>query len=458
MGHEGEAVRRLLDEAGRIGAGAEPLARARWLARAAALADAGGEGAVALQAAAGLPPGADLAEAALASVAAGVATATSPAPQVRGAGILLDQAVWVTAPARVDFAGGWTDTPPICQERGGAVLNAAVRLNGLDPIQVVAKLTERREILLTSMDLGEQVAFREAGALLRKADLGDWSSLARMALRVSGFLPDAGDSRSGLEHLFGALGGGLHLTVFSGLPRGSGLGTSSILGAAVLACLARVAGEELSPAGLIARTSLLEQRMTSGGGWQDQAGGIVGGVKLIRSEPGLVQVPRIHWTVFGGSEHHAEDLSSRCLLYFTGIRRRAANILQKVVLGYLQGDERTVAAVEQLGGNAFAAKAALETGDLDAFAAEVRRYASLKEQIDAGSFPPVLQTLLSRVQEHALAVCPCGAGGGGFVLIIARDQQAAGQIRRSLADDPLHTQGRFFDFSISPRGLSVHVL
>lgn len=38
--------------------------------------------------------------------------------------------VWVEAlsPARIDLAGGWTDTPPICYEQGGAVLNIAIKV------------------------------------------------------------------------------------------------------------------------------------------------------------------------------------------------------------------------------------------------------------------------------------------------------------------------------------------
>lgn len=38
--------------------------------------------------------------------------------------------VWVEAhsPARIDLAGGWSDTPPICYEQGGAVLNIAIKV------------------------------------------------------------------------------------------------------------------------------------------------------------------------------------------------------------------------------------------------------------------------------------------------------------------------------------------
>jgi len=39
---------------------------------------------------------------------------------------------WVTAecPARVDIAGGWSDTPPITYEQGGAVVNVAITVDG----------------------------------------------------------------------------------------------------------------------------------------------------------------------------------------------------------------------------------------------------------------------------------------------------------------------------------------
>ena len=40
------------------------------------------------------------------------------APQVRA-----------ESPARVDMAGAWTDTPPICSDYGGNVVGAAVKVD-----------------------------------------------------------------------------------------------------------------------------------------------------------------------------------------------------------------------------------------------------------------------------------------------------------------------------------------
>ena len=45
--------------------------------------------------------------------------------------------VKVTAPARIDLSGGWSDTPPICYDRGGTVMVAGVTLEGVQPIEAI---------------------------------------------------------------------------------------------------------------------------------------------------------------------------------------------------------------------------------------------------------------------------------------------------------------------------------
>ena len=75
------------------------------------------------------------------------------------AAIRPDETVWTSAPARIDLAGGWSDTPPICTEQGGTVLNAAVTLNGLYPVQVMAKLNAAGCIRLSSIDPDSSRAF-----------------------------------------------------------------------------------------------------------------------------------------------------------------------------------------------------------------------------------------------------------------------------------------------------------
>ncbi|KAJ1493776.1 hypothetical protein T484DRAFT_1767384, partial [Baffinella frigidus] len=61
---------------------------------------------------------------------------------------------------------------------------------------------------------------------------------------------------------------------WSNLPKGSGLGTSSILSAAVLAAATRAAALTYSAEALVHGVLSVEQSMAVGGGWQDQTGGL----------------------------------------------------------------------------------------------------------------------------------------------------------------------------------------
>lgn len=393
-------------------------------------------------------------QAALGAVSDAIARSVDLPQQPRPAAIMHDQVVWVTTPVRIDFSGGWSDTPPICTELGGTVLNGAITLNGQYPIQVVAKLTEDRLIRLSSIDLGCQAEIRTTAELLDHRDPSHWAALPKAALVLAGI----GPSRPGesLRRWLDALGGGLNLTIFSAVPKGSGLGTSSILGAAVLAGLGRVLGEAFRPEDLVARTSVLEQLMTTGGGWQDQVGGIIPGVKLIQTQPGPSQAVSLKWAVF--DMRRGTDLRSRLLLYYTGQKRMARDILHNVVMRYLGHDPLTLATIRELKAAAEEMKADLDARDADAFARGIDRYWALKKQIDPGSTNAAIEQILKRVQPLLSGRLLPGAGGGGFILMVARDAAAATRIRRTLQADPPNRTARFFDFDVDDDGLKVSVL
>ncbi len=391
---------------------------------------------------------------AFAAVAEAVAVSFEPCGKPRPAAILHDQVVWVTTPVRIDFAGGWSDTPPICTERGGTVLNAAVTLNGLYPIQVMAKLNTQGCIRLSSIDLGERKEIRTTAELLDHNDPTDWAALAKAALILAGIGPSCAEEPLGAW--LKALGGGLDLTIFSSLPKGSGMGTSSILGAAVIACLDRVLGVPFNTDRLIRTTSILEQRMCTGGGWQDQVGGIMPGVKLIRTQPGTDQTVALRWSVFNMSE--GSELKRRCLLYFTGQKRMARNILHNVVSGYLARDPLVLQTVSDLKASAMETKEALDAQDIDGFARGLARYWELKKQIDPGSTNAPIEALLKAVKDETQAALLPGAGGGGFIFLLAKSAAAAERIRRSFEANPPNEHARFFDFGVDQQGLKVTVL
>ena len=382
------------------------------------------------------------------------------APQT--AAILKDQVVWVTSPVRIDLAGGWSDTPPICLEQGGAVVNAAVTLNGQYPIQVMAKLADDFRIRVSSIDLGDSRTFTTAEEIQDHSDPHDWCAIPKAALVLAGLVPS--ERCVALRPWLEKLGGGLDLTIFSALPKGSGMGTSSILGAAVLACLDRVLGVPYDPARLIRLTSILEQRMCTGGGWQDQIGGLLPGVKLIETVPGYDQTPACRSLPFGGSkglgneELGTRGIEDRCLLYFTGQKRMARNILNNVVDRYVSRAGDILEIVDGLKTGARQMALALEKGDEEGFIIGVNEYWDLKKRIDPGSTNPAIEALLTRVKKETRAVLLPGAGGGGFIFMVAKSAAAARRLRADLESNPPNAAARFFDFAIDSVGLKVTVL
>ncbi len=372
----------------------------------------------------------------------------------RAACVLPDQAVWCASPVRLDLAGGWSDTPPICVDLGGAVVNAAVLLHGKQPLQAVAKLLDEPKIVVHSVDLGASRTFTSTEDLLGPADPGDWTTLPRMALRLAGVTP--ADPAMPLARRLETLGGGLVLTLYSAVPKGSGLGTSSILGATVLACLDRLFAARLDRDTIVERTSVLEQLMTTRGGWQDQVGGVFGGVKIARTAPGSVQRPEVE--AIHPPPGFVEELEARTVLLFSGEKRLARDILEKVVGRYLAREPEAVRIVHALKHGAEAMADAVRRGDFDAFAARLGDYWALKRSFDPAATNPRIDAIADAHRRDLAAWELPGAGGGGFLMLLARDAAAATRIRRRVDRTPPNPLARRFPLEIDPEGLRVTVL
>ena len=331
----------------------DPLRAARLRAAASRLAEHAGD-----------PQAIEQMRRALVSVGDAVAGPIPRASDTRAAIVLPDQAVWCSAPVRIDLAGGWSDTPPMCVDLGGTVVNAAVLLHGKQPLQAIAKRLDEPRIVVHSVDLGESRTFTRTSELLAPSDPSDWTTLPRVALQLAGVVPH--HRGASLKRRLERLGGGLVLTLYSAVPKGSGLGTSSILGATVLACLDRIFNRRIDRDVLIERTSALEQCMTTRGGWQDQVGGIPGGIKISRTEPGVVQRPRID--VLEPPIGFIDSIRERTVLLYSGEKRLARNILEKVVGRYLAREPEALRIVHRLKDGAEAMADAIRIGDEDAFA------------------------------------------------------------------------------------------
>ena len=261
--------------------------------------------------------------------------------------VYADQIVWARSPVRIDIAGGWTDTPPFCLMEGGNVINLAIELNGQPPLQTYIRPCREPHIVLRSIDLGAVEVVETYEQLADFMHVGSPFSIPKAALVLAGFQPGfSAERHASLRDQLTAFGCGMELTLLSAIPAGSGLGTSSILAATVLGAVSDFCSLAWDKNEIGRRTLVLEQLLTTGGGWQDQYGGVHGGVKLLQTGRGFDQSPLVRW--LPDDVYTQADCAGCHLLYYTGITRTAKSILAEIVRRMFLNSNKQLALLREM--------------------------------------------------------------------------------------------------------------
>lgn len=158
--------------------------------------------------------------------------------------------------------------------------------------------------------------------------------------------------------------------------------------------------------------------MSTGGGWQDQVGGVTPGVKFITTKPGLEQEIQVEPVVI--PREAQDELQERFCLIYTGQRRLARNLLRDVVGGYLGARPESVDALEQMQSVAALMKFYLERGDIDRFAELMNEHWEISKQLDTGSTNTCIDQIFIACEDLIDGRFICGAGGGGFLMVMLK--------------------------------------
>ena len=322
----------------------------------------------------------------------------------------------VKLPLRVNWGGGWSDTPPYCNENGGTVLNVAILLNGEKPVEVTLEKIDELKIVFDSRDMDVHGEFDTIDPLQATGDPFDPFALQKACLLAGGIIPKEGHE---LSEILKRLGGGfvMHSEV-TNVPKGSGLGTSSILSAACVKAVFEFMGIGYTEEDLYSHVLAMEQIMSTGGGWQDQVGGITPGLKYITSMPGVEQ--QIKVTHVEIPEETKRELDERFVLIYTGQRRLARNLLRDVVGRYVGNEPDSLFALEEIQKTAALMRFELERGNVDGFAKLLDYHWELSKKVDAGSSNTLIEQIFSSIEDLIDGKLVCGAGGGGFLQVILK--------------------------------------
>jgi D-glycero-alpha-D-manno-heptose-7-phosphate kinase len=318
------------------------------------------------------------------------------------------------APLRLGLAGGGTDTSPFCDLHGGYVLNATIDRFAYATIETRAD--GRVELVAADAPFGWQ------GEAVPALDIrGDKLDLAR------------GVYNRVVRDFTGGRPIPLTLTTHADAPPGSGLGSSSTLVVAIVKAFVELLNLPLGDYD-IAHLAYEVERLDLGlaGGKQDQYAATFGGFNFMEfyaNDRVLVNPLRVkNWIL--------SELEASLLLFYTGVSRDSATIIEEQTRNVRQSNPASVDALLALKQEATLSKESILTGDFDAMANSMRQSWEAKKRVAHN----ISNSGIEAVYEAALAAGAragkvSGAGGGGFMMFIV-DSTRRMDVVRALGEFP----------------------
>jgi D-glycero-alpha-D-manno-heptose-7-phosphate kinase len=265
----------------------------------------------------------------------------------------------------------------------------------------------------------------------------------RTARRVGGGEPTDDLLTAAALRRAGIPGAVAHVT--ADFPAGAGLGGSSACGVALAGALAMLRDVALAPNELatLSRATEVEDCGVAGG-YQDHYAAAFGGALLL----GFGECISVEPLTLPGTS--AADLVTRGVLVYTGESRLSGSTITAVRDAYLNGEQRTVAALARMKALAGEMAGAMRAGDIDALGRMVGEHWVHQRALHPSITTPRIDSIVETAERFgALGTKALGASGGGCVLSIA----AAGredELARALA--PL---GERLEYAIDWDGFQV---
>jgi D-glycero-alpha-D-manno-heptose-7-phosphate kinase len=322
------------------------------------------------------------------------------------------------APLRLGLAGGGTDVSPYCDLYGGLVLNATI--------------DKYAYAVIEPRDDG-QVGFVAAD----KQE--SWSGEAAAELALDGRLDLHKGVYNRIVREFNA-GRPLPLTLTTHIdaPPGSGLGSSSTLVVAMIKGFVEWLNLPLGEYD-VARLAFEIERIDVGlsGGRQDQYAATFGGFNFMEFHPQervVVNPLRIkRWII--------SELEASLLLYFGGVSRDSARIIDEQTKNVKAQDGAAIEATHALKQEAISMKEALLKGDFDALVSSMEAGWQAKKHLARCISNPEIDATYELARQAGMRTGKIsGAGGGGFMMLLV-DPVRRMDVIRALAT----TRGQVFN-------------
>jgi D-glycero-alpha-D-manno-heptose-7-phosphate kinase len=285
----------------------------------------------------------------------------------------------IQTPLRVSFFGGGTDFPSYYLDEGGAVLSSTI--DKYIFVTVKNRFDQKIRVGYTSTEMVDHIDQIK-------------HNLIREALRKT------------------EISQGIEITTMGDIPsEGSGLGSSSTVTVGALHALYAYRGEIIQAEQLAREACEIEiDVLGSPIGKQDQYIAAYGGLRFFEfKKDGSIQSEKI-----SVNQETIRKLNNNFLLFFTGISRKANNILKDQQNNIV--DRLDV--LRKLKEMAYTARREIEASNIDALGELMHRSWLLKKQLAGSISNSIIDELYDTAYKAgAYGGKITGAGGGGFFLV-----------------------------------------
>lgn len=301
------------------------------------------------------------------------------------------------APLRLGLAGGGTDVSPYCDIYGGLVLNATIDKYAYTVLQPGGDADGVRFVAADKQET--------------------WQGEAAAALPLDGRL----DLHKGVyNRIVRDFNAGrpmpLTLTTHTDAPPGSGLGSSSTLVVSMIKAFVEWLNLPLGEYD-IARLAYEIERKDVGlsGGRQDQYAATFGGFNFMEFHPQervVVNPLRIkNWII--------SELEASLLLYFGGVSRDSAQIIDEQSKNVQQQDSGAIEAMHALKQESIAMKENLLKGDFNGLVHSMEAGWDAKKRMAKSITNPLIEESYELARRAGMRAGKIsGAGGGGFMMLL----------------------------------------
>lgn len=329
------------------------------------------------------------------------------------------------APLRISFCGGGTDVSPYTEERGGVVLSSTINKYAYASLRPIRE----RELRITSLDFN----------LTRSYPIG-------RRIEPDGEL----DLVKGVvNHFQGAhrLPSGVEIFTHTDAPPGSGLGSSSTMVTTLAGVMAEWLRTPMTPYELAELTYQIERvDLKIAGGRQDQYAATFGGFNFMEFYSGHTVVNPLRLRA-----STVNELEYSLLLCFTGGTRLSARIVERQAQGYVRGVPAVVAALDEIKRLTLEMKSLLLTDRIREFGEHLHESWESKKNLQSEITNPRIDGMYGKAREAgAIGGKILGAGGGGFLLVMAPFER-----RHLIARALEEARGRIVPFAFEDRGLQT---